>query len=1011
MIELKLSPAMILILLRQALCGFLLAAYAYKVQAQTTASWIWHAEDEAQQAPNDPRYFRCQFESDTSPEKLILELSADNQATVYLNGQQIGQCRDWQRPLMKEVGSFMVKGTNILAVRANNEGGMAGLVARMTFKSGNKVSTLVVSDQFWRSSQQIEANWMTQGFDDSHWKPVALIGPVGTAPWGDIFNPPSSTSAEDLEVITGFAVEHLLSADRSQGSWIAMTFDAKGRLIVSPQSDNDPMLRISQQPDGQWAVEPFATSRVRHAMGLLHAHQSLYISGHGPEGTGLYRWVDRNKDDKWTDDESMLLKPIRGEGEHGYHGLRLGPDNLIYMMNGNHTQIIEGIAGSSPHQHYGEDHLLPRQWDANGHATGIMAPGGYVARTDAEGKDWELIMGGFRNAYDFDFNTDGELFTFDSDMEWDWGTPWYRPTRVIHGVSGGEYGWRSGTSKWPSTYPDSLPATLDIGIGSPTGVCFGTGAAFPERYQRALYIMDWSYGRILAVHMEPWGASYRAAKETFIKGRPLNVSDMEIGPDGCLYFIVGGRGTQSGLYRVRYVGSEATQPVTVPSSKDLDSRMLRRSLESYHGKVHPMAVDQAWPHLRSRDQWIRHAARIAIESQPLEKWQDRALAETHLRGGLTALMALARTGGDAHRATLHQRLRELADKLTQPQDRLLHARVLQLAIIRLGRPDEKDWQLWTQSISETYPSSHTPLNRELAQLAAYFNIPGSLEVGLQLMADAKHQEEQLHYLFTMRHQIKDGNLDQLRRYFSWFNQSQESRQQPPNMIQWFFEADRSITNGASYSKFLERIREEALVGIGPREQKALSDILEGGKVREANQQPNPILQRSAFTAWSLEAIKPHLDGVNQGRQYEQGKLAYEAAQCGTCHRFGDAGGAVGPDLTAVGSRFTPSDVLDSILHPSKVLSEQYAYETFVLEDEESITGRVMSEDKDQIMVQQNPYASDVIALSKSKLIRRSPSLVSPMPEGLIDILKLEEVLDLLAYLNSGGNADHEAFKP
>ncbi|MGA1016272.1 MAG: hypothetical protein ACO3VS_14115, partial [Limisphaerales bacterium] len=257
----------------------------------------------------------------------------------------------------------------------------------------------------------------------------------------------------------------------------------------------------------------------------------------------------------------------------------------------------------------------------------------------------------------------------------------------------------------------------------------------------------------------------------------------------------------------------------------------------------------------------------------------------------------------------------------------------------------------------------------------------------------------------------DGNLDQLRRYFSWFNQSQESRQQPPNMIQWFFEADRSITNGASYSKFLERIREEALVGIGPREQKALSDILEGGKVREANQQPNPILQRSAFTAWSLEAIKPHLDGVNQGRQYEQGKLAYEATQCGTCHRFGDAGGAVGPDLTAVGSRFTPSDVLDSILHTSKVLSEQYAYETFVLEDEESITGRVMSEDKDQIMVQQNPYASDITALSKSKLIRRSPSLVSPMPEGLIDILKLEEVLDLLAYLNSGGNADHEAFKP
>ena len=212
-------------------------------------------------------------------------------------------------------------------------------------------------------------------------------------------------------------------------------------------------------------------------------------------------------------------------------------------------------------------------------------PGGYIVRTDAGGKTWELLLAGYRNAYDFDFNADGEMFTFDSDMEWDWGTPWYRPTRVIHSVIGGEYGWRSGTSKWPSYFEDSLPATVDIGIGSPTGVCFGYGTKFPAKYQKALYVMDWSYGRILAVHLMPDGASYFGSKETFVKGKPLNVSDMEIGPDGALYFTVGGRGTQSGLYRVTYQGDESTDEASYVSEKEADARLLRRKLESYHDRI------------------------------------------------------------------------------------------------------------------------------------------------------------------------------------------------------------------------------------------------------------------------------------------------------------------------------------------------------------------------------------------------------------------------------------------
>ena len=102
--------------------------------------------------------------------------------------------------------------------------------------------------------------------------------------------------------------------------------------------------------------------------------------------------------------------------------------------------------------------------------------------------------------------------------------------------------------------PSLIACKTVIGKGSPTGVKFGTKSQFPPHFQRALYVLDWAYGRIVAVHLIPHGAGYVARAETFLKGRPLNVTDLGFGPDGALYFVTGGRKTQAALYRVRYTG-------------------------------------------------------------------------------------------------------------------------------------------------------------------------------------------------------------------------------------------------------------------------------------------------------------------------------------------------------------------------------------------------------------------------------------------------------------------------
>src|SRR5207253_4034142 len=168
-------------------------------------------------------------------------------------------------------------------------------------------------------------------------------------------------------------------------------------------------------------------------------------------------------------------------------------------------------------------------------------------------------------------------------------------------VIGGEYGWRSGSAVWPEYYPDSLPATVNIGIGSPTGVKFGTKSNFPEEYRQAMFVLDWSYGRIFAVHLQPDGASYTGTYEVVLKGKPLNLTDMEFGKDGAMYFITGGRNTQSGLYRVSYAEKRASEKRTAEEiaaeKAAANARTVRHKLESFYGRQDPKAISTAWPFL------------------------------------------------------------------------------------------------------------------------------------------------------------------------------------------------------------------------------------------------------------------------------------------------------------------------------------------------------------------------------------------------------------------------------
>lgn len=844
-----------------------------------------------------------------------------------------------------------------------------------------------------------------------------LAAGLGEARLAAETKPTSATPADQLQVLPGFKVELLHSAATNEGSWICMAADPKGRLIISPQQDDRPLLRVTLTRDGQVEkIEP-VPAPLHQAMGMCYAHDSLYVNGHGPNGTGLYRLIDANHNDQFDTNEVHFLKKFLGEGEHGYHAVVEGPDGMIYVMNGNHTPLPKDIEPTSPHRNFQEDILLPRQWDANGHAVGIFAPGGQVLRTDPEGKKWELMFAGFRNCYDFDFNADGEIFTFDSDMEWDWGLPWYRPIRIIHCVTGGDYGWRSGSGKWPEDYPDSLPPVLNVGIGSPTGVKFGTRSNFPEKYRRALFLEDWAYGRIFIVYLKPQGASYSASMEVLLKGRPLNLTALRFGKDGALYFITGGRGTQSGLYRVSYVGSKlpAEKPAAAEKQADKEARsarVLRHQLESYAGKKDPRAIDIAWPYLGSPDRFIRHAARIAIESQDVALWKNRALAQTDETAALTALLALARCGGRETQNDLLRALKDLPYESLTEEQKLDLLRVVEISFIRQGRPEPDIVDAAIESLGEIYPGPNDRLNRELVQLLVYLGAPDVVGKTMDFIDRLPTQENQIHYLFALRNVNSGWTLDQRRQYFEWFIKNQKARKSEPlsrlhdaKLLQWFADAGREYSDGASFPKYLANIRADAIGTLTADERSALQPLLQQNIDRA---EWKPMKERKFVRSWKVADIEPVLAQASSGRDFKSAQAAFNDSQCVMCHRFRNEGGSVGPELTGVGSKYSRQYILESIIEPSKVIADQYQNVTVLKKDSEDVTGRIIFEDDDRVVICPSMLApQSTVEVRKADIARRLPSPVSPMPTGLLNQLTEGEILDLLAYLETGGN-EHAA---
>jgi putative heme-binding domain-containing protein len=132
---------------------------------------------------------------------------------------------------------------------------------------------------------------------------------------------------------------------------------------------------------------------------------------------------------------------------------------------------------------------------------------------------------------------------------------------------------------------------------------------------------------------------------------------------------------------------------------------------------------------------------------------------------------------------------------------------------------------------------------------------------------------------------------------------------------------------------------------------------------------------------------------------EAGRPIFEK-RCAMCHRFGELGQEVGPDLTTIASRFKKKDVLESILWPSKVISEQYQSEMFELKDGSTVSGVPVRESAAAVFVRTSDSPERPVQILKDKIATRTTSTVSLMTEGLLDGLTQADIANLLAFMLS-----------
>jgi putative heme-binding domain-containing protein len=318
-------------------------------------------------------------------------------------------------------------------------------------------------------------------------------------------------------------------------------------------------------------------------------------------------------------------------------------------------------------------------------------------------------------------------------------------------------------------------------------------------------------------------------------------------------------------------------------------------------------------------------------------------------------------------------------------------RVYQVVLNRFGRPDDATVARLIQRLDPYYPAKSHELNAELAQVLVYLQAPSAAAKTVALLERGATQEEQLEYARSLR-VLEAGWTPELRRaYFSWFPKT------------------ATFKGGNSFPGFMNTIRRDALSHLSEAEKKQFKPLMDARPTAVTPSAAVP--ERTFVKKWTLDELVPIVEPGLKGRDYDRGRTMFAAAKCFSCHRYNNEGGGSGPDLSGIAGRFSIRDLLESIVVPSKTISDQYQAVVIATNSGQVVTGRIVNLHGENLSIcpdMLNP--GHMVNVRRDEIDEMKPSTVSLMPEGLLDTLHRDEVLDLVAYLLSRGDRNDAMFK-
>ncbi len=775
---------------------------------------------------------------------------------------------------------------------------------------------------------------------------------------------------------------------------------------------------IDQDGDGK-ADQVNIFAKMEHPRGVIAQDGKVWVL-HPPF---LSVFVDDDGDGA-SDRQEVLVSGLttsqideRG-GDHTTNGIRMGLDGWIYIAVGDY-----GF-----HRAKGKD------------GTTLSQRGGGILRVRPDGKELEVFAIGLRNPFAIAIDPYMNLFTRDNTND---GAGW--DVRVSHLIQTADYGYSQRFANFPD---EIMPALGAFGQGGGTGALCLDDERWPEAFRGVLLTGDWGRSEVYRHDLKPAGATFRSKESVFLS--IPRATGMDLGGDGRLY-VASWRGGEASVYvgpQVGFLACVAPPGWTASGRRDPKGAGLPELIDGLCGANATARLDYQREIIRRGQTAETTRALTELASDPSRPVPGRVAAIFALKqlDGTGAHSVLLKLIGDP--AVREFALKALADRKTEldgvataPFLAALadpSARVRAQAVIALGRLGKAAIAASLIPLTSRPDGSPMPTKRPVnAQPDPDRVVPHlAMRSLVSLRAadacleaiDGPHREGALRVLRSLH---EPNAVEGLIKKLATARSFEARREILATLVRLYHrEADyqgswwgiRPDTNGPYFDprewQCSARIASvlKAAVLDGDRDTVAFlrselgrrrvrlkglpTDAAAGSpkaeeEIRVVIVKPDP---KNADQIGNMSYEVAAARALRANGNVERGKILFAAQSCRACHTDADGQTPKGPHLVEIGKRYSPAELVESILKPSMKIAQGYESYGFSMADGKVFTGFVVSEGATVVQIRES--SGSLHELKRPEIEERRRQEPSAMPEGIAASLTPEQLADVVAYLRS-----------